>query len=207
MRYSDDTFQLYAGLFEEAHACVKTAGAVLDRALSWTAKKISPKSVARAEEMAAQAARHEAASKGMAEMYEGSQYELALARREAEQHAKELSALGADPGALTAANQQAEAAQQAASRARSGRNTALGVGAAGLGVGVPVAYMAGRNQGDADKTRTRNLAFGAGAAAGIALPSVVRGLGNIARGAGQSGAFPELADAVGGYDSSPGYGY
>jgi hypothetical protein len=64
---------------------------------------------------------------------------------------------------------------------------------------VPAAYMAGHGRGEEGKTRMRNLAFGAGAATGLAAPTLIRGLGHIARGAGQSGAFPELSGA--------GYGY
>lgn len=51
----------------------------------------------------------------------------------------------------------------------------LGAGAAGYGLGQ-------HNQAKADKTK-RNLAFGAGAAAGLALPGVLRGAANAAQGA------------------------
>ena len=58
----------------------------------------------------------------------------------------------------------------------------------GAAAGIPLAHSAG----EGDKKLTRNLAFGAGAAAGLAAPKLVRGLGHIARGTGQTGAFPEL---------------
>jgi hypothetical protein len=119
--------------------------------------------------------------------------------RKQEQLAKEVEALGHSPGAYSEAVAGREAAEQAAQKARGGRNLALGLGAAGMGVGLPAAYMAGQGRGEADKTRTRNIAFGAGAAAGLAAPTLIRGLGHIARGAAQSGAFPELSGA--------GYGY
>lgn len=134
---------------------------------------------------AEQATRAEEALGAAAHAQEGLKYDQLLAQRQAENLAKEVQAYGQTPGALTEA-------QQAAQRARTGRNVALGVGGLGLGVGLPAAYMAGQGQGAADKTRTRNIAFGAGAAAGIAAPTLIRGLGSIARGAGQSGAFPEL---------------
>jgi hypothetical protein len=59
----------------------------------------------------------------------------------------------------------------------------IGLGAAGLGAG---AYGLGQhNQAQADKT-TRNVAFGAGAAAGLAAPTVLRGIGNTASGLAMS---------------------
>lgn len=93
-------------------------------------------------------------------------------------HTNEMNQYNAKPGAL--------------SRAQWGKRVGLGVGAAGLAA-APAAYYYGNQSGAADKTRTRNIAFGAGAAAGLALPSVTRGLMSVAGRASRSGLLPEAA--------------
>ncbi len=189
VHYADDTFALYGGLFKEAHAALtKEGGAVSD----WIAKKLSPKTFQRWTRGAEQAEQLQPTIDSMAEELLKRRSDQALHLGKIDSLANEVKTLGAKPGALSEA-------EQAATRARTGRNVALGVGAAGAGVGVPTAYMAGHGQGTADKTRTRNIAFGAGTAAGLAAPQLIRGLGSIARGAGQSGVFPEFEGAGGGY--------
>lgn len=190
MHYPPDTFALYEGLFKEAHeALIKEARgeSMLRRFLNLFR---SPN-----KQLMEQAAHHEAAAKGLTEQLAGKSFDEALHLRNIEKLTKEVEQLGARPGALTEAEQAATQAGQAADKARRGRNIALGAGGVGLGVGLPAAYMVGHGQGEKGKTRTRNLAFGAGAAAGIAAPQLIRGLGSIARGAGRSGAFPELEGA------------
>jgi hypothetical protein len=184
VRYSANTFTLYADLFKEAHDALIKEGRV-GRFRQFLGRLADPSMARRAEGLAAQVAEHEPTMKSVVDQLAGTRFENAAHLGRIENLTKEVKTLGARPGALTEA-------EQAATKARTGRNVALGVGAAGLGVGVPAAYAVGHGQGSADKTRTRNIAFGAGTAAGIAAPHLIRGLGSIARGAGQSGAFPEL---------------
>lgn len=68
-----------------------------------------------------------------------------------------------------------------------------GVGLAGLAA-APIAYGVGQQRGEGDMKRTRNIAFGAGAATGLAAPHLIRGLGQIARGVGQTGLYPEAGE-------------
>ena len=98
------------------------------------------------------------------------------------QHANELGQYQANPGALA----------QAQNSGRWAKRIGVGAGVAGLAA-APAAYYYGNQSGAADKTRTRNIAFGAGAAAGLALPSVTRGLMSVAGRASQSGLLPEAA--------------
>jgi hypothetical protein len=198
MRYADDTFALYEDLFKEAHDALVKEGRIggVRRALSRWLNPETERALAQASE---QATRSEAALGHAARKAEDAAFERAMHLRKQEQLAREVEALGHSPGAYSEALAGRQAAEQAAQRARSGRNLALGLGATGAGVGLPVAYMAGQQRGEADKTRLRNVAFGAGAAAGIAAPTLIQGLGRIARGASQTGAFPELSGA--------GYGY
>jgi hypothetical protein len=105
----------------------------------------------------------------------------AKAEQQAAQRAESLKRFAEDPDALAKAQQSGKLWK------------GVGMGAAGLGaVGIPTAAYLGHQKGEAGKKRTRNIAFGAGAAAGLAAPQIVRGLGQIARGAGQTGLFPEL---------------
>lgn len=189
MHYSADTFPLYEGLFKEAHAALLKEGGLR----SFIGRLADPKVYRRAEGLAERVHQAEGIVDPLAEKLTGANFENATNLRHIERLAKEVQSLGARPGALTEA-------QQAAQSATRGRNAALGVGALGVGAGVPAAYMAGESRGSADKTRTRNLAFGAGTAAGLAAPQLIRGLGNIARGTNQAGVFPELDGlGTGGY--------
>jgi hypothetical protein len=190
VHYAADTFALYEGLFKEAHEALIKEGRGESTLRRFINLFRSPN-----KQMAEQLAHSEAATKGLTEELAGKSMDEALHLRNIEKLTKEVEGLGARPGALTEAQEAATQAGQAAGQARRGRNIALGVGGAGLGVGLPAAYMVGHGQGEKGKTRTRNLAFGAGAAAGIAAPQLIRGLGSIARGAGRSGAFPELEGA------------
>lgn len=67
-------------------------------------------------------------------------------------------------------------------------------GAAGLGLGATGGYFAGKSQGaeeaEKERLRTRNISFGTGLAAGVISPHLIRGLGQIARGASSTGLFP-----------------
>ncbi len=58
----------------------------------------------------------------------------------------------------------------------------LAGGVGGAAVGVPALIMHQHQKQEAE--RTRNRAFGAGMATGIAAPKILRGLFNIANGAG-----------------------
>ena len=198
MHYASDTFALYDDLFKEAHATLVKEGRVgrIRQALS---RWINPETERALAEASERAATGEAALGRAAHEAEQAAFDRAMLTRQQEQLAKEVETLGQRPGAYTEAVAERGAAEQAAQRARQFRNLALGTGAAGMGVGLPAAYLAGQQRGEKDRTRTRNIAFGAGAAAGLAAPQLIRGLGSIARGAAQTGAFPELAGA--------GYGY
>lgn len=191
MRYADDTFALYGDLFKEAHAALVKEGRV-GRIRQWLGRLANPEAERLTQRLGERVGQQDIALKELIEKVEKSQIDDALRLRQMENLSKEVETLGARPGALTEA-------EQAAQRARGARNLALGGGALGVGAGVPIAYSAGHGQGEAGKTRMRNVAFGAGAAAGMAAPTLIRGLGGIARGAAQSGAFPELSGA--------GYGY
>ena len=127
----------------------------------------------RVGELGETVARQEAAISGSVDDLLKARIDAASAKKGLGSATEELKQFGAKPGALTSANR--------------GRNLAL-LGMGGAAAGIPLAHAAG----EGDKKRTRNLSFGAGAAAGLAAPQLVRGLSHIARGAGQSGAFPEL---------------
>lgn len=187
MHYSADTFALYEGLFKEAHDALAKEGGIRQ----WLGRLVDPKVYRRAEGLGERVQQAEGVLNPLKEELAGANFENAANLRHIENLAKEVKTLGVNPGALTEA-------EQAAAKAVRGRNVALGVGGVGLGVGVPAAYLAGHGQGSADKTRTRNIAFGAGTAAGLAAPHLIRGLGSIARGAGQTGVFPELEGLGGG---------
>lgn len=190
MHYSADTFALYEGLFKEAHDALIKEGRV-GRIRQFLGRLLDPSAARHAEGLAERLEQAESVLDPVAKQLAGANFDNALNLRRIENLAKEVKTLGVNPGALTEA-------EQAATNAKRGRNIALGVGGVGLGVGVPAAYMAGHGQGSADKTRTRNIAFGAGTAAGLAAPHLIRGLGSIARGAGQTGVFPELEGMDGG---------
>lgn len=202
MRYRPEIFALYDDLFKEAQPVVAKAPGLWRRATSWFARRHPD--VRNIEEMNAQLMHQGASAEaGMREATERAadlQNRLRTAQRTANTSADELRQFQATPGALTEAQQARAAADQAAATAReraSGMGRlAAGVGTAGV-LGTGGAYLYGRHGAENERKRTRNLAFGAGAATGLALPSVVRGLGNIATGVGQTGLFPELQDYSG----------
>ena len=60
----------------------------------------------------------------------------------------------------------------------------LGIGLGSAGAGALGAHLLTRRADEERRLQTRNRSFGAGVAAGVAGPHVVRGLYNIAQGAG-----------------------
>lgn len=185
MRYRAETFALYDTLFTEAHqalmkeAMIKEArifqrmGTALQRGWQGLTGRTAREMAAREAKMTEMAGALGEADRAAA---------LAEAKRKALEatHARarrELKQFGADPGALTSAQRW--------------RN----IGLAGTGLGaaaVPAAYYAGQSGAEQKGRTARNLAFGAGAAAGLAAPQLVTGLGAIANAAGQTGLFPDL---------------
>jgi hypothetical protein len=190
VRYSADTFDLYNGLFKEAHVALTKEGRV-GRLRQYLGRLLNPETEKTIASLGERVGQQDIAVTEALERLTKKEWDEALALRKAEGLAKEVETYGARPGALGEA-------EQSAGSARLGRNVAMGAGGLGIGVGMPAAYAAGHGQGEAGKTRTRNIAFGAGAATGLAAPTLIRGLGHIARGAGQTGIFPELEGFGGG---------
>lgn len=194
MRYDAETYRLYNDLFQEAHIALHVKEAqkspgMLRRGLSalfGSGERAAAKSElahlqGRVPELE-KALEESAHAKGLMESDIALEKGLRSKAEElAAQRGESLGQFAKDPEALSKAQQSGKIWK------------GVGMGAAGLGaVGIPTAAYLGHQQGEAGKKRTRNLAFGAGAAAGLAAPQVVRGLGQIARGAGQTGLFPEL---------------
>lgn len=186
MRYDAETYRLYDDLFQEAHTalCVKEAQkqpGLIRRGLS---ALFGGGERAGAEELKLLRERVPELEKAIEESaHAKSLLESDVARHmgRAERAEEMFRRVGTDPAALA--------------KAESAGKMWKGVGLGGLGLagaGIPTAAYLGHQKGEAGKKRTRNLAFGAGAAAGLAAPQIVRGLGHIARGAGQTGLFPEL---------------
>jgi hypothetical protein len=183
VRYRPDILALYGQLFGDAHAALTKEAGVAD----WLARRFyaGPRQVRQyasmagkaQEELAQLSGRHEQVVSDTAHRLQQADFDRRLYQGQAERANKELSALGAKPGEVSSLRRKAMIGG--------------GLGLAGL-AGAPLAYGAGQQQGEANKKRTRNIAFGAGAAAGLAAPQVIRGLGNIARGVGQTGLYPEL---------------
>lgn len=182
MRYRSDILALYGQLFADAHTAL-TKEAAGETFLGRLGRRFfsNPRRVQQAEQTAAraleQAGLQEQAVQDAAHRMSLLESDVARYQGQATRAEKELAALGTKPGEV--------------SRLRRNAMIGGGIGLAGL-AGAPLAYGAGRQQGEANKNRTRNIAFGAGAAAGLAAPQVIRGLGNIARGVGQTGLYPEL---------------
>jgi hypothetical protein len=206
MRYRAETFALYDVLFTEAHQALVKEGTIKEArgmfarlggrlsAMGEAWRASSPATIAarrQAEELAAHQAKMTemaqalgAADKSVAEtaakhkaLQQNLTAEQAARKTEQDQVTHEMKQYKATPGALT--------------RAQRLRN--VGLVGTGLGVaGVPAAYYAGRSGAEEKGRTTRNLAFGAGAAAGLAAPQLVSGLGAIANSAGQTGLFPDL---------------
>lgn len=214
MRYRPETFALYTALFTEAHQTLVKESAFKEarifrsmgrrlqqgwRGLTGAAEKetaqlsdavinqeAAMKELQREQAAAVANSAKQTTARGAAEDAVRAAKEQAAAqqaqmeaahgayRQQAEQ---EMAQYGAKPGALTSAQRM--------------RN--VGLAGAGLGLaGVPAAYYAGQHGAEQQGRTSRNLAFGAGAAAGLAAPQLVSGLGAIANTAGQTGLFPEL---------------
>lgn len=186
MRYRSDILALYGQLFDDAHTALTKEAAGEGLGARFMRRFFSnPRRMAQMEgalgrtqeELAQLSGRHEQVVSDTAHRLQQADFDRRLYQGQAERANKELAALGTKPGEV--------------SRLRRNAMIGGGIGLAGL-AGAPLAYGVGQQQGEANKKRTRNIAFGAGAAAGLAAPQVIRGLGNIARGVGQTGLYPEL---------------
>jgi len=182
VRYRSDILALYGQLFEDAHAGLTKEAAGEGMGARFMRRFFSnPRRVQQAEQTAAQAAEqaglHEQAISDAAHRMGLLESDVARYQGQAQRANKALEAVNATPGGVN--------------RLRTMARIGGGVGVAGL-AGAPLAYGVGHQQGEANKKRTRNIAFGAGAAAGLAAPQVIRGLGGIARGVGRTGLYPEL---------------
>lgn len=216
MRYRSEIFDLYDGLFKEAHASLNKEGGLirtigrgfrtLGRGLSGAAER--ELAVERAAHNTTrghaveQASRHEQAIGDAAHQQGLREFDVAALHGIADKERKlrlvgeeRVRQLGADPNAWQKAEQAATDAQaataQAQQRTQQMKNLAIGTGVAGVAA-APIAYGMAQSNAEDKRKRTRNIAFGAGAAAGLAAPQVIRGLGSLARGAGQTGLFPEV---------------
>lgn len=191
MRYSANILSLYNQLFKDAHEELTKEAGVFSRIGRFLASpsraRVAEKGLAQAEQ---QLGRSEKAISDAAHRMAQQDFDIALARKaqqkaeqQAAQYAKEMEQLGAKPGQL-------------------GRYKALAAGGLGLGglgmAAAPLAYGKRREAAEEEKRRTRNIAFGAGTAAGLAAPQLIRGLGQIARGINRTGIYPEL-EGIGGY--------
>lgn len=191
MRYRPNILALYGQLFEDAHAgLLKEAGGEGIAARLGRRFFSNPRRVASAEQAAeqamGQASRSEQAVSDAAHRMGLMEADIATSRSAQEQLKQQLAAregeirrLGTEPGEVT----------------RLHRNAMIGggLGLAGLAA-APIAYGVGQQRGEGDMKRTRNIAFGAGAATGLAAPHLIRGLGQIARGVGQTGLYPEAGE-------------
>jgi hypothetical protein len=197
VRYDAETYRLYGDLFQEAHIALHVKEASVGRAAAKEApgffrslfgggERASQKAYIKGLEeqgVRGEQALDDAAHRmGLIEADVAAQTSRATKAEElAAQRGESLGQFAKDPEALSKAQQSGKIWK------------GVGMGAAGLGAaGIPTAAYLGHQKGEEGKKRTRNLAFGAGAAAGLAAPQVIRGLGSIARGAGSTGLFPEL---------------
>lgn len=203
MHYRTETFALYDVLFTEAYqTLVKEAQGGVARKMPgffrrlWRgARGTAEKELGAAQHQTGQVSEALLAQQAELEAAQVAQRqaqrvatEAAAKQQAAEQGAKqlhetatrEMSQYGANPGALTSAQRM--------------RNLGLAGTAVGA-AGIPAAYYAGQSGAEQKGRTSRNLAFGAGAAAGLAAPQLVTGLGAIANSAGQTGLFPELQGA------------
>jgi cysteine synthase len=194
VRYRPEIFSLYEDLFKEAQAALAKPG-LLRRGIGWLTGGTTRNAVRSAEQIAQQGAQHAQVARESGEVAKDLQQRLRVSNRAANQKDELLRQFDANPNALPEAQQARTVAEQAAAQ-HAQRATGMGHLAAGLGaagaIGGTGAYLYGRHGAEAERKRTRNLAFGAGAAAGLAAPTVIRGLGNIAQGVGQTGLFPEM---------------
>lgn len=178
MRYRAETFALYNALFTEAHQTLVKEAGIFNRigrgvkAMGQAWRATSP-AAQRAAELAAREAKMTEMGASLHKLH--GEHEALKGLHSTAQ--KELEQFGADPGALT----------------RAQRLRRLGLAGTAIGAaGIPAAYYAGQSGAEQKARSTRNLAFGAGAAAGLAAPQLVTGLGAIANAAGQTGLFPDL---------------
>lgn len=191
MQYQSDILSLYNQLFKDAYEELTKEAGIFSRMGRFFAApgraRVAEKGLAQAEQ---QLGRSERAISDAAHRMAQQDFDIALAQKaqqkaeqQAAQYAKEMEQLGTKPGQL-------------------GRYKTLAAGGLGLGglglTATPIAYGRGQEAGEAEKRRTRNIAFGAGTAAGLAAPQLIRGLGQIARGVNRTGVYPEL-EGIGGY--------
>jgi len=183
VNYDAATYRLYEDLFKEAHAGLFTKEAQRPGFFSrlFGGRRAVQAAEASEKAMAEQLAQKEQAVEDAMHRMGLMEADVARETGRATRLEESLQRFTEDPEALA--------------KAERARNIWRGVGIGGLGLGaagVPLAYSSGRSTGEADKRRTRNIAFGAGAAAGLAAPRVIQGLGQIARGTQQTGLFPEM---------------
>jgi len=208
MHYTAETFAQYDALFRDAHAALtKEAGA-----LDWMGRRFAKRVHGAAPEgsigsrilerfrnpqakqvEAALAAQKDEAARALAQQQDFSRQ--ILHQRDAAQAAQ--TGYRAEIGTLEKQiAEQAEQAAQAAPRSSAGLKTLAGIGLAGVPAAGAGGYYGGQylanEEAEKQRLRTRNLAFGTGAAAGIAAPHVIQGLGRIARGARGTGLFPDM---------------
>lgn len=203
MRYRPNILALYDQLFDETHVgLLKEAGregivARLSRRFLSNPRRVAAAEQA-AEQAMGQSGRMEQAVSDASHRMGLMEADLSTSRSAQEQLKQQLAAregeirrLGTEPGEVT----------------RLHRNAMIGggLGLAGLAA-APIAYGAGHRQGEGDMKRTRNVAFGAGAATGLAAPHLIRGLGQIARGVGQTGLYPEAGELGMAMDPTSSYG-
>jgi len=177
VKYRPEILSLYGDIFDDTHqALTKEARVPFSKRIVDFLRRGKTLRAAESRAVAgeAAAARKEQAVQDALHRMQQLEFDKKLLERQLGTATKEL---GAAPGAL--------------SRAQLLRNIGLGGTAVGA-AGIPLAYSMGKDTGEAKQKRTRNLAFGAGAAAGMAAPHIIKGLGQIARGAGQTGLFPEF---------------
>lgn len=184
MRYRPEILDLYASIFDDTHAqLVKEAAGKevmsrLQRMGAWLAKGKAGRA---AEKATARETQRVGYSPENAAFLAGVKERAPALMSENQRLTEALAATGGTAEGVKSLQR------------RAGIGTALGVG--GLAA-APLAYMGGKSLGEQNKNRTRNLAFGAGTATGLAIPHVVRGLGNIAYNAGNTGLFPELQSSL-----------
>jgi hypothetical protein len=188
--YRPDILALYGDLFRETHAALEKRAGIFSRLRGLVPRGQAAIGAAQAEAAAAKA-QAAAVHQEAVRMTEAAQQAQRAAQQQATQHA-------------TARSTAEQAAAHASQRSRN-----IGIAA---GVGLPVAagggYLLGRpspEELEQSRSRNRNVAFGAGMAAGLTTPFIVRGLGQLAGsmyGSGDQGFMP------GAYPSLlPGQGY
>ena len=198
MRYTDETYALYSELFNDAHTALTKEAVFKTMGKAWQRGKDFLHRGKTLREAQGAATRAEKGMADAATMNEELAFKNKLLQSQGKQHEKQIASGGAREEALQREIQQLGSQPGELGRLRNWRTA--GIGAMGVGaVGLPTAYMLGHGSGTEDKTRTRNLAFGAGAAAGLAAPNIVKGVGNVAQGLWRTGLMPEGYGGGGGY--------